>query len=329
MDMIGTPHVTTANGTTIAWSEVGSGHPLILLHGMGDSHRTWRRVVPHLASRYRVMMPDLPGHGLSGRPDVAYTLDWYAKTMAAWMDAVGVESAHVAAHSFGGGVAQWMLLEGRGRIDHLALVAAGGLGREVGPALRLASFPLLGPALTPSLMSAGTRMVMRLAAGAYEDREPDEIERLVWMNNAPRSGVAFQRTVASCIDLFGQYMQTWQRVHEVESLPPIALFWGDRDPILPVSHGHAASARIEGSTLTCYPGVGHFPHIQVSETFAKDLIRFLEDRERPLARVAPRRGLALRKRGTRATVRRYLLRVGERLRRVLRGAERSRPRAAA
>ena len=80
MEMIGTPHITPANGTTIAWSEAGdvTARPLILLHGLGDSHRTWRRVAPILAERYRVLMPDLPGHGLSGRPDATYTLDWYA-----------------------------------------------------------------------------------------------------------------------------------------------------------------------------------------------------------------------------------------------------------
>jgi pimeloyl-ACP methyl ester carboxylesterase len=325
MEMIGTPHITTANGTTIAWSEAGdvTARPLILLHGLGDSHRTWGRVAPLLAARYRVLMPDLPGHGLSGRPDATYTLDWYARTMAAWMDAIGVPRAHFAAHSFGGGVAQWMLLEERERFDHLALVAAGGLGREVGPALRLAAFPLLGAALTPAFMSAGTRAVMRTAYGAVAEK--DEIERLVWMNNAPRSGAAFQKTVAACIDLFGQYKQTWDRVHEVASLPPIALFWGDRDRIVPVSHGHSASARMEGTSLTLYPGVGHFPHLESSETFAADLIRFFEDAGRPVASVPPPY-LGSERKGARASMRRVLERVGERLRRILRGEETGAPR---
>src|SRR5689334_2508018 len=139
MEMVASPRVTTVVGRSnvgpacsIAWTELGSGPPVVLLHGLGDSHRTWRRVAPRLAREYRVLMPDLPGHGLSGRPDAPYTLGWYAETIAAWLDALGLERAHVVGHSFGGGVAQWLILDHRARIDRLALVAAGGLGPEVG-----------------------------------------------------------------------------------------------------------------------------------------------------------------------------------------------------
>jgi pimeloyl-ACP methyl ester carboxylesterase len=61
------------------------------------------------------------------------------------MDAIGVTHAHVCGHSYGGGVAQWMILDDRARIDRLALVASGGLGREVMLGLRLATFPVYGP----------------------------------------------------------------------------------------------------------------------------------------------------------------------------------------
>jgi pimeloyl-ACP methyl ester carboxylesterase len=282
MEMIGTAHVTRANDTTIAWGELGSGPPLVLLHGLGDSHRTWRRAAPRLAEKYRVLMPDLPGHGLSGRPDAPYTLDWYARTMSAWMESIGVQSAHVGGHSFGGGVAQWLLLEQRTRVDRLALVAAGGLGREVGIGLRLAAFPILGPILAPPLMRMGTRLMMNIAHGAFAHPEPDEIDRIVWMNTAPRSGMAFQRTVAGCIDLFGQTMQTWHRIHEVE-LPPIALFWGDRDRIIPVQHALDAGARLDFASVSTYAGCGHFPHLEQSERFTRELCEFLGDRSRPPA----------------------------------------------
>jgi pimeloyl-ACP methyl ester carboxylesterase len=69
MEMIGQAHQTTVMDTMIAWGELGAGEPLVLLHGITDSHRTWRRVAPLLAARYRVPMPDLPGHGYSARPD--------------------------------------------------------------------------------------------------------------------------------------------------------------------------------------------------------------------------------------------------------------------
>lgn len=283
--MIGSPQLTTANGTTVAWCELGAGQPLILLHGLAESHRTWRLVAPRLASGFRVVMIDLPGHGLSARPDAPYTLQWYADTIAGWMDAIGLEQAHVCGHSFGGGIAQWMLIEHRRRIDRLALVAAGGLGREVGVALRLATLSVASPFLESPLFASGTRLVMRWASRSFAIREPHEIERLARLNAAPNSGLAFRRTVSACVGVRGQYMQTWHHIHEIESLPPIALFWGERDSIIPVRHAHLALRRLQNATVTVYPRCGHVLQLEAPERFAGDLLSFLEERGRAPAQL--------------------------------------------
>ena len=287
MKMIGRAHETTVEDTSIAWGEIGEGPPLVLLHGMWDSHRTWRRVAPLLGKRFRVLMPDMPGHGLSGRPDAPYTLSWYARTIAAWMRAVGTPRAYVCGHSYGGGVAQWMLLEHASRIARLALVAAGGLGREVMLGLRLATFPVYGPLISPGVMRWGTGLMMRLAKATFGDNEPEEIDRFVRMTRIPGSARAFLRTVNGVINPLGQYMQTWQRIGEVDSLPPVAAFWGEKDPILPLRHGLAARRRIEGATLSIYPRCGHYPHLDSPVRFASELSDFLNDPCRPRARLLP------------------------------------------
>jgi pimeloyl-ACP methyl ester carboxylesterase len=236
-------------------------------------------------------MPDLPGHGYSGRPDAPYTLTWYASVIAAWMEAVGVEKAHVCGHSYGGGVAQWMVLEQRARIDRLALVSAGGLGRGVAPGLRFATFPVLGPLLAPLVMRVALPAFVRLAPATFGHMEPEEQERFIAMSRIPGSDRAFRRTVEGVINFFGQYMQTIQRVGEVDLMPPVALFWGAKDPIIPVRHGRDALAHSEGITLTVYKGCGHFCHLDAPERFAKDLTEFLLDPNRPPARFlsAPRK----------------------------------------
>jgi pimeloyl-ACP methyl ester carboxylesterase len=150
---------------------------LVLIHGFQQSHRTWRRVAPLLAEEFRLLMPDLPGHGLSGRPDAPYTLTWYAKTVVAWMDAIGVRRAHVCGHSFGGGIAQWMLLDHRTRVSRLALVAPGGLGAEVGIGLAR-DFPVLGRALSPFVI----RHVLRSSSGT----PPTFATRRPARSNAPQ-----------------------------------------------------------------------------------------------------------------------------------------------
>jgi pimeloyl-ACP methyl ester carboxylesterase len=284
-EMIGRAHTDEANGTTIAWSETGAGDALVLIHGFQQTHRTWRRVAPLLASEFRLLMPDLPGHGLSGRPDAPYTLTWYAETLAAWMATIGVARAHVCGHSFGGGVAQWMLLEHRERVDRLALVAPGGLGREAGMGLRYATLPLLGRAFTPLVIRYGLPLAMRLRSSAFGRVEADEVARAAAMNRIPGTDRAFQRSVEGVINLSGQYVRTMDRAHEVASLPPMALYWGEKDPVIPHRHGRDVFNRLTGITLKTYPGVGHFPHLDVPELFARDLRLFLSDPDRPSARM--------------------------------------------
>jgi pimeloyl-ACP methyl ester carboxylesterase len=285
IEILGEGHETPVRGTTITWGELGDGPPLVLLHGLQDSHRTWRRAAPFLARRFRVLMPDLAGHGWSGRADAPYTLAWHADVIAAWMEAIGVEKAHLCGHSYGGGVAQWMVLEQRERIDRLALVSSGGLGRDVSFGLRLASFPYLGRRLTPVAMRYVVPLVLRLTPGSWGDMEPEEQERFVRWTRIPGTDRAFQRSLEGVIGVFGQRVQTAQRIGEVHEMPPIALFWGEKDPIIPARHGRRTAKKSVGVTLTTYRGRGHHPHLEVPEVFAHDLMEFLEDPARRPAEI--------------------------------------------
>lgn len=283
MEMIGRAHETTVNGVAIAWGETGDGPPLVLVHGLMDSHRTWRRVVPLLAGRYRLLMPDLPGHGLSGRPDAPYTLAWHAQMLADWMGAVGVDRTHLCGHSYGAGIAQWMILEQRARIDRLALVSAGGLGRLVAPGMHLASFPVLGRAITPLALRHVMPRVLRYASATFGHMEPEEQARFLEMQRIPGTERAFQRSLEGVISFFGQHVQTTHRSAEVRDMPAVALFWGSRDPIIPVRHGRRAARRAENVTLTEYPTCGHYPQLDAAGPFARDLLAFLDDPDRPRA----------------------------------------------
>ncbi|WP_159888524.1 alpha/beta fold hydrolase [Paenibacillus puerhi] len=89
-------------GWSISYTEQGSGHPLVLLHGFCGSGAYWDEVVPLLDAHYRVIVPDLRGHGESGSPDEAYTIEGMADDIAALIDELGTEKAIVLGHSLGG-----------------------------------------------------------------------------------------------------------------------------------------------------------------------------------------------------------------------------------
>jgi len=276
---VGRPHVTLVGDVPIFWTDLGAGAPLVLLHGVGDTHRTWRRLAPLLAPRFHVLMPDLPGHGFSGRPDASYALDWYADVLDAWMGAIGLAKAHVCGHSYGGGVAQCLVMAHRERVDRLALVASGGLGQEVALSLRLASLDVPERLFFPRAMWLGSRLAMSLDPHTFGYPEPAEIDESARVNARPGSGRAFVRTVRAVIGFHGQTRQTCKEVAIVRHLPPIALFWGATDRVLPVSHARMAAERFHGATLSVFRECGHFPHLHVPGRLADELTTFLDDPE--------------------------------------------------
>jgi 3-oxoadipate enol-lactonase len=111
------------NDIEVAWFEVGRGEPLILIHGLADDHRAWRRALPGLLLSHRVLMYDLRGHGGTtlGRPDG--TLGQLGNDLASLMDAIGVDRAHIAGFSLGGTIAMRMAIDHPERVRGLVLVA--------------------------------------------------------------------------------------------------------------------------------------------------------------------------------------------------------------
>jgi len=267
----------SVEGMRLHWAEMGEADqtvPVVLLHGLNDSYLTWNRVAPLLAVDRRVLMPDLPGYGLSERPDASYELRWHAHVMAKWLETLGLEKVDIVGHSFGGGVAQVMLLECSARIRRLVLVASGGLGRQVAAALRLASLPRVVELFGQRFMAFGTRVALH---GNRSGFSKQEVRELSAMNAMPGSARAFARSVRDVIDWRGQRRAFYQRAHELSELPPVALCWGDLDPIIPIAQGRAFVDSVEGVQLTQFDGCGHYLHKEQPAAFAKTVREFLDD----------------------------------------------------
>src|SRR5688572_32528619 len=82
------------------------GAPLILLHGLGDTSRSWSLTLPELARRHRVYALDQRGHGATDAPACCYTIPDLAYDVIAFMDAMKIDKAAIAGHSMGSFVAQ-------------------------------------------------------------------------------------------------------------------------------------------------------------------------------------------------------------------------------
>src|SRR5436190_6173107 len=115
--------VTVAGGE-LAYTTAGSGEPLLLIHGLGGTRRTWRHVIDSLAATHTVIAPDLPGHGDSDAPAGDYSLGAHAAALRDLLVALGHPTATVIGHSLGGGVGIQFAYQFPDRISRLVLISS-------------------------------------------------------------------------------------------------------------------------------------------------------------------------------------------------------------
>lgn len=275
-------------GARLHWCEIPGPSdtqavPLLLLHGLHDSHLSWQHIAPMFGATRRVLMPDLLGCGLSDRPDATYELSWHARVIAQWLEAIGVPEVDIVGHSFGGGVGQMLLLEPSLRVRRLGLLASGGLGRDVGVWLRLATLPLVESFGQP-FMRHGTRYFLRALNPSLRLHD---LERMSAMNARKGSARAFARTVRDVIDWRGQRRMFFERAHEIAQLPPVLVCWGDRDGVIPIEHGLAFSRAVDCVTFHRIEGAGHWLHHEKPDQVVQALRAFIDEPALPSIRLRP------------------------------------------
>jgi pimeloyl-ACP methyl ester carboxylesterase len=265
------------HGDRVAYIDVGSGdETLLLLHGMAGSSQTWRAVVPQLSKRYRVIAPDLLGHGESAKPRSDYSLGAFAVSLRDLLDELGITRVTVVGQSLGGGVAMQFVYQHPDYCQRLVLISSGGLGQDVGWTLRLLSAPgaeLILPVIAPPpVVRAGNKLRSWLSAASIQSPRGAEMWSAYSSLADAQTRQAFLRTLRSVVDYRGQAVSALNRMHLTSELP-LMIIWGDQDHIIPVEHGHALDELRPGCRLEILPGVGHFPHVEKPN----DVVDLLED----------------------------------------------------
>ncbi|BBX43548.1 alpha/beta fold hydrolase [Mycobacterium simiae] len=264
------------HGDRIAYREAGQGHALLLIHGMAGSSATWRAIIGPLSKKYRVIAPDLLGHGESAKPRGDYSLGAFAVFLRDLLDELGVVSATVVGQSLGGGIAMQFTHQHRDYCERLALIGSGGLGQELSPVLRLLSAPgaeLVLPVVAPRpVLNLGNKLGAWLTSAGIQAPRAGEMWQAYCSLSDARTRQAFLRTLRSVVDYRGQAVSALNKLHVAAGLPSI-LIWGDQDRIIPVAHAYAAHDALDGSRLEVLKGVGHFPHAEAPSA----VVEILED----------------------------------------------------
>ena len=264
------------HGERVVYVDEGSGEVLLLLHGMAGSSQTWRSVIKPLSRRFRVIAPDLPGHGESTKPRSDYSLGAFAVLLRDLLDELGVTRATIIGHSLGGGVAMQFLYQHPDYAQRLILIGSGGLGPDVGLTLRLLSAPgaeLIMPIIAPrQVLTAGDRVWSWLRKAGIEAPRGEEIWRSYSTFSDAPTRQAFLRTLRSVVDYRGQAVSALNRLNTKTELPIMAI-WGEKDAIIPVKHAYAAQQARPDIRLEVLAGVGHFPQVERSA----EVVELIED----------------------------------------------------
>ena len=232
-----------SRGEPVVAFDVGSGPPVVLLHGLAGSARWWRHNLPALQQGHRVVAIDLPGFGTTPR---GHRLDLHtiAAQLATAMDGLGIERAHVVGHSMGGLIACSLAADHADRVDRLVLVDAAllSLGRTAsqfvfGPFRTLSkTAPSLLPILLQDGFSAGP---IRLTQAAIQ----------LW-----------RADLRTKLPLIGA---------------PTLVVWGDHDGICPPAIGRAIVDLVPDARLAIIAGAGHNPMWEQPARFDEEVLAFL------------------------------------------------------
>ncbi len=271
-------HRLSLHGHEVAYRLAGDGQTLLLIHGMAGDSRTWLEAMRRLAPRYRVLAPDLPGHGASAKTAGDYSLGAHANVLRDLLQALGIERATLVGHSLGGGIALQLTYQFPELCERMVLVASGGLGRDVSPILRALSMPgaemVLALAFPSFLLRRGEAVRAWLHARGI--RAPGLTERWNAYASLADAGTrrAFVRELRAVVDHGGQVVSARDRLYLARH--PTLIVWGARDSMIPVAHAHAAHEAIHGSRLEVFADVEHFPHVELPDRFAEVLAGFVE-----------------------------------------------------
>ena len=264
------------NGMTIAYRELGSGAPVVLLHGWPTSSFLWRNVMVPIARRNRVIAPDLPGFGASDKPvDLTYDFELFEETINELLAALDVSETGLAVHDLGGPIGLHWAVNQPARVTKLALLNTlvyPDFSEAVMAFIKACSEPALREQLTSP---AGLEAAMGL--GLADDANlTDEVIAGV---REPFGDDDSRRALAAAG--IGLRVEGFAEIER--GLPslrmPVRIIYGERDRILPDVAQTMARVKqdLPQAEVTALPDCGHFLQEEEPDRIGAELARFFAE----------------------------------------------------
>ena len=261
----------------IAYLDVGAGPPVILIHGFGGSMWQWEHQQHALSQHFRVLTLDLPGAGLSDKPEIDYRPDQMLDFFVGFMDAVKIPQATLVGNSMGAGLAIGMALAHPTRVVKLVLID--GLPQHV---MKKLTSPSVRRALETSAPSWLVSFGNMLFGGLMTESVLKEIVHdpaLLTPAVIERSNRNRQRPgLIKPILAVGENLPLWEsgfatRIGEITH--PTLVIWGEEDRVFPIAVGEELHQTIKGSRFARISTAGHIPQWERPDLVNQELISYI------------------------------------------------------
>src|ERR1700741_2098941 len=251
----------------IAYEVLGNGPPLVLLHPFPAHHGLWLPAAQSLISRYRVVLPDLRGHGDSEIGDGPATMEKHASDLARVLDDAGVGRAIFCGVSIGGYILFEFWRRYRGRVAALGLCCTRAQAdTDEARNTRLKNADLA--------LERGTEwfvdlMAPKLLGKSTQEARPDLVAdaRRMMLQMSPQDIAQVQQGMAARPDS----VTTLKTINV-----PALVVLGEEDTLIPLSDGELMRQHIANSRLAVIPKAGHFAVWEQPETFGKLIRQFVD-----------------------------------------------------
>jgi pimeloyl-ACP methyl ester carboxylesterase len=274
-DVEGVTHrYVNAEGVRIHIAEAGEGDPVVLVHGWPQHWYAWRRVIPRLAERYRVIAPDLRGFGWSQAPGRGYNAAQFAADIVGVLDALELEQAGFVGHDWGGVAGFILALERPERLSRFVAMGTGHLWMKVRPQ----DLPRFAYQLVIAAPVVGRFFVQNALDGFLKDPVWDEETKRIYTSQFDESARADATVSLYRGALTGQGARLLPGVttgHAALRLTVPTLFLqGTKDPVIKPEMLEGFEAHADDMTLEPLDGVRHFIPEQVPDLTAERLAAF-------------------------------------------------------
>lgn len=257
---------------------LGSGPPLVLVHGLMTSSYSFRYVIEPLSKKYEVIVFDLPGAGRSDTPDVSYEAEPMADLIGETMEALGVLGARVVGNSMGGYLCMWLALRRREAIGRLVNLHSPGLATPRMVALETALGWLPGAArVVDALVRRDPERWAHRNVHYYDEslKSREEAREYAAPLQTAAGRMAFTRYLRET--LRASTMKRFERaLARTRPFPvPLQLIYARRDPMVPPSVGARMSAAVPDAAMVWLEEGSHFAHVDAPTAFLAAATPFL------------------------------------------------------